>query len=79
MEKDKLEFAIFLICALSETWRKSPMNVYRELIYTGILEGYILENYEVLHTLGKEYLVDDITSLIKEKKNLTKKSASRDR
>ena len=31
---------------------------------SGILDGYIIGAYDVLHTLGKEYLVEDITELV---------------
>ena len=34
---------------------------------TGILDDYIIKCYDVLHTLGKEYLVEDITEFVREK------------
>lgn len=34
---------------------------------TGILDHYIIPCYDILHTLGKEYLVEDITDFVKEK------------
>ena len=33
----------------------------------GILDEYILPCYDVLHTQGKEYIVNDITELMKRK------------
>ena len=36
---------------------------------TGILDEYIIPCYDVLHTLGKEYLVEDITEFVNEKHN----------
>ena len=69
MEKEQLEFIIFLISSLSEDWNKSPVQVYQVLSATDILHGYIIPNYDVLHTLGKEYLVEDITEFVNERIN----------
>lgn len=65
--KDQLSFSIFLIYALSERWNKQPKDVYKILNDTDILDGYIIKCYDALHTLGKEYLVNDITDFAKEK------------
>jgi hypothetical protein len=40
-------------------------EVYRRLKSSGILMDYIVACYDVLHTFGRLYLVDDITSLMK--------------
>ncbi len=42
-------------------------EVYEILNTTGILDNYIIKCYDVLHTLGKEYLVEDITEFVREK------------
>lgn len=63
----ELPFSIFMLYGLSEAWNKTPSDVYKLLNSTGILDGYIIEAYDVLHTLGKQYLVEDITELVKEK------------
>ncbi len=68
MFKEKeLEFTIFIIHSLAESWETSPAEVYKILNSTGILDKYIIACYDVLHTLGKEYLVEDITEYVKEK------------
>ena len=79
MGKDELNFSIYIISALSEAWVKTPMKVYSELTYTDVLEGYIIANYEVLHTLGEEYLVEDITALVKEKRMKMRKKTEKER
>ena len=33
---------------------------------TGILDNYIIAGYDVLHTLGREYLIEDISELVGE-------------
>ena len=67
MDKKSLEFAVFLIHALADEWGRPYRYVYQVLNETGILDSYILPFYDVLHTLGKQYLVDDITGFVKEK------------
>ena len=63
----ELTFSTFIFYSLSETWNKTPSEVYKVLNSTGILDGYIIEAYDVLHTMGKAYLVEDITELAREK------------
>ena len=45
----------------------TTLEVYEVLDSTGILDDYIIKCYDVLHTLGKEYLVEDITEFVREK------------
>jgi hypothetical protein len=66
-EKKELEFSIFVLYSLADKWRKTPVEVYKILNSTGILDNYVIGCYDVLHTQGKEYLVDDITEFVKEK------------
>lgn len=63
----ELTFSTFIFYSLSEAWNKTPAEVYKVLSFTGILDGYIIEAYDVLHTLGKAYLVEDITEIVREK------------
>ena len=63
----ELTFSTFIFYSLSEAWNKTPAEVYKVLNSTGILDGYIIEAYDVLHTLGKTYLVEDITEIVREK------------
>lgn len=63
----ELTFSTFIFYSLSEAWNKTPAEIYKVLNSTGILDGYIIEAYDVLHTLGKAYLVEDITELAREK------------
>ena len=63
----ELTFSTFIFYSLSEAWNKTPAEVYKVLNSAEILDGYIIESYDVLHTLGKAYLVEDITELAGEK------------
>ena len=67
MDKKTLEFVVFVIHALADAWNKPYRRVYQVLNESGILDSYILPCYEVLHTQGKQYLVEDITELVKER------------
>lgn len=63
----ELNFVIFILYSLAEKWEKTPSAVYKILNTTGILDDYIIPGYDMLHTQGKEYLVEDITDFVKEK------------
>lgn len=66
-EKKELSFSIYLLYSLADKWKMSPTKVYKILNSTGILDNYIIKCYDVLHALGKEYLVEDITAYAREK------------
>lgn len=66
-QEKELSFSIFILYSLAEKWNKTPAAVYNILNSTGILDNYVIAGYDVLHTLGKEYLVEDITEFVKEK------------
>lgn len=63
----ELKFSIFVIYQLAEKWNKTLPEVYRILNDTHILDDYIIAYYDTLHTLGAEYLTEDITEFAKEK------------
>ena len=67
LEKKQLTFVVFILHALGQHWNMTTPEVYDILNSTGILDDYIIKCYDVLHTLGKEYLVEDITEFVREK------------
>ena len=67
LKKKELTFVVFILYALGQHWNMTTPEVYDILNSTGILDDYIIKCYDVLHTLGKEYLVEDITELVREK------------
>jgi len=67
LTKEELSFSIFILYSLADKWKMSPAKVYKLLNETGILDNYIIKCDDVLHTLGKEYLVEDITEFAREK------------
>lgn len=64
----ELEFAIFCIENVA-----AKLGVGAELVYqafaekSNILNGYIVPEYEVLHTQSREYIVNDLLDVMKEK------------
>ena len=61
-----LKFIVFLLHILADSWHKKPSGVYAVLKDSGVLDGYILPSYDVLHTLGARYLVKDITGCVRD-------------
>ena len=64
----ELEFAVFCVENVA-----ARLGVKAELVYkaftekSDILHGYIVPEYEILHTQGKEYIVNDLLELMQEK------------
>lgn len=67
MDRNTLEFVTYCISKLAQKLGLSQREVYRRLKTSGILYGYIVPSYDVLHTFGSQYLMDDLTSFMKEK------------
>ena len=67
MSREELTFVIFLIHQLAEAWGQSPAQVYESLVEKHILDEYVIKHYDTLHSLGREYLIDDITGFMKER------------
>lgn len=66
-QERELDFTIFMFYSLADKWKMTPAAVYKILNTTGILDDYIIPCYDVLHTQGKEHLVEDITEFVREK------------
>ena len=63
----QVEFATYCIGALSQRLDIPQPDVYRMLSDSGILDGYIVASYDVLHTFSREYLMDDLVGYMREK------------
>jgi len=65
---NELEFAIFCIENIAAKLGVDAINVYQALTkQSNILYDYIVPEYEVLHTQSKEYIVQDILDVMKER------------
>lgn len=67
MNYNNIDFVTYCIGNLSRRLNLSAVDVYRRLKQAGILTGYIVPSYDVLHTFGKEYLMEDLTEYMREK------------
>lgn len=65
--KAEMQFSVFLIHQLAQSWHKTPVEVFNTLSQTKILDDYIIKHYDVLHTQGEKALVEDITDFVREK------------
>ena len=66
--EDELEFVVFCIENIAIKLGKNAEEVYQALTEkSNILNDYIVPEYEMLHTQSKEYIVNDIVSLMVER------------
>lgn len=63
----ELEFILFCTDYVARELDQSPELIYEKLKQSGLLQDYIVANYEDLHTQGKDYLIKDIIGLMKDK------------
>lgn len=65
MNSNQVDFSTFCIGSVATALNMNQAEVYRRLKSSGILMDYIVGCYDVLHTFGRLYLVEDITSLMR--------------
>ena len=70
MQEYQLDFITYCVGNLSERLNMSASKVYKMLRSSGILYGYILPCYDVLHTFGKDYIMNDLIELLKKRGTL---------
>ena len=58
MKLEHLDFITFCVGSLADALHWSASRVYGTLRSTGLLAGYIIPCYDVLHTFSKEYMVE---------------------
>ena len=64
----KIEFAVFCIENIATQLHMNPSDVYKALAEkSNILNEYIIPGYDALHTQGKDYIVNDIVDVMREK------------
>lgn len=66
--QNELEFAIFCIENIALKLNINGKKAYEILAEKNdILHDYIIPEYDILHTQSKEYIINDILELIKER------------
>lgn len=65
---NELEFAVFCIENIAVYLGVDTRQIYYALTEeSDILNNYIIAEYEILHTQSKEYIINDIVEVMKEK------------
>lgn len=64
---NELAFVVFVLHILAAAWSKTPAEVYGICKSTGALDSYIIPHYGVLHSMGANALIEDITGYVRER------------
>ena len=68
MSLNETEFVVFCIEELAIEYNKSGRDIYQILsINTNMIEEYIIPNYEVLHSMGRDAIIQELKDLLKER------------
>ena len=67
LSSTELEFVVFCIENLAKELNVNSETVYSVLKKSNIIEDYIVPEYEILHSQSKEYIVNDIISVMIER------------
>ena len=67
MQEYQLDFITYCVGNLSDRLNISASRVYKMLRSSGVLNDYIVPCYDVLHTFGKEYIMDDLIAMLKKR------------
>ncbi|MBQ4497909.1 MAG: DUF3791 domain-containing protein [Spirochaetaceae bacterium] len=68
MSEKQIEYSVFCIENVAERLGKTGSEVFKILNSSGLLHSYIIPSYEALHTQSKQYIVDEIVSVMRERK-----------
>ena len=64
MDKESFSFVVYMIHTCADKWGLSPAEVYEKLKRTGCISEYLVPFYDVLHTQGSNYVVEDIQKFL---------------
>ena len=64
---NEIDFVMFVLYRVAKEWHVAVSRAYEMLHSVDIVDGYLIPCFDVLHTLGAEYLVDDVTDLARER------------
>ena len=60
MNKESFSFVVYIIHACANKWDMLPSKVYQKLQNAECIDRYLVPHYDILHTQGTDYIVDDI-------------------
>jgi len=64
MSDKQIEYSVFCIENVAQKLGKTGSEMFRILNSSGLLHSYIIPSYEALHTQSKQYIVDEIISVL---------------
>lgn len=65
---EELEFAVFCIENVAAKLGVEPERVYKAFTEgSDILNAYIVPEYGILHTQGRDYIIDDLLNVMRER------------
>ena len=64
MSKDTFSFVIYIIHACAKYWKQAPSEVYKNMKSTNCIMGFLVPNYEILHTQSTKYVSEDIKEYV---------------
>jgi Protein of unknown function (DUF3791) len=67
MSNNHLTFTVFVLNKYALVKNENITDVYKHFNDLKIIDNYLIKHYDVLHTLGENYLLDDLTELIAKK------------
>ena len=67
MKSNQLEFVVFILNKFATASKLPVSEVYQRFDSLHILDDYIIKHYEVLHTVGEDYLMEDLNELLTQK------------
>ena len=60
MNRDSMEFVVYMIHVCANAWNISPAKVYKKLKASGCIQQYLVPHYDVLHSQSSQYVAEDI-------------------
>jgi Protein of unknown function (DUF3791) len=67
MTNNQLKFTVFILNKYALATKQPITEVYQRFDELHILDDYLIKHYDVLHTLGENYLIEDLTELVAQK------------
>lgn len=67
MSDKQIEYSVFCIENVAKELGISGAELFKILNSSDLLHSYIIPSYEALHTQSKQYIVNEIISVLKER------------
>lgn len=67
MNRESLNFTIYCVGILSEKLGMDERDVYNLMQKGGIIDNYIVPCFDVLHSFSRNYIIENLTALMREK------------